>query len=814
LVRQEAGQTLARTYRALEWEALKELLSHCAETAWGRERCLALPLLVDEREVVFALCATDEGQSLLTAKSAFTFERLPDIREILLRLSAQAVLSAPELKSIKDTLTISRLTKSSLSLLAAHDFPQLSQVAPKLKVLEKLFSILAEAIDDDNEVKDTASAQLAKLRNEARGLDRKIRDQLNRIIHSLTLSKALQEPIFTQRGGRYVLPVDASQRGTISGIVHDSSASGLTVYVEPMAVVELANKVRLIEAEIEREVSRILAELSSCARLEIESISCSFAALIDLDVIMAKARLSVKYGGICPHISVNKQLHLKNAKHPLLILQGMKDVVGNDIILGGSARTMIVTGPNTGGKTVLLKTAGLLSLMLRGGLLLPVDNGSQVVIFTHVYADIGDEQSLSQSLSTFSSHMTNIVEIVEAANADSLVLLDEIGAGTDPREGAVLARAILERLNASLAATITTTHYGELKTLAYTQEGFINASLAFDEHNLIPTYKLQIGIPGSSQATKIAARLGLSEDIVNRAETLLQAAGQDSQLVIEQLEVKLKELLAREHDVQEAAAKANAMEAKAYAELTELYEKEEELKQAFQLRMEQEVKKAQELVRNTIANLQKDPSLAKAETARQELARIQKDLNWGESKVKDSIPKQLQVGQMVKVVSLNRTAKVDALPEGDLTNPECRIAVLVGQLRLKVALSDLRLVGEVQAKPKTKAGERGGQRQGKVRAGSNQAAFSEPALGSFVATSANTLNILGQRVDQALPNVERFLDQAVVAGYDFVMIIHGHGTGALKSAVRSYLASSGYVQGFRAGEPYEGADGVTVVELI
>lgn len=783
------------------------MLAGQAHTSKSRELCLNLMPASGLSACQILLEETKEAASLIEVRSGFNFEHLPDLEETIQRLKAGASLSGKELAFVKHTLTTTRLTRSSLALLDKASFPQLTKFANELFPLEKLANEIEAAIEDDGEVKDSASPTLNQLRGHVHQLDNQIRDELTKIIHKNAQSKVLQEPIFTKRNDRYVLPVVASMRGSIDGIVHDSSASGLTVYVEPIGVVELENKLRLKQAEIEREIARILSLLSSLCQTHQGEIEISFNTLIQLDFIMSRARLGLKYNGYCPPLAKDGPLKLIAARHPLMVLrekaQGAQTTIPNDIKLSADKRSFIITGPNTGGKTVYLKTAGLLSLMIKSGLSLPVQSGSEALYFSEIYADIGDEQSIEQNLSTFSSHMTNIVEIIDAAKQGDLVLLDEVGAGTDPKEGAALARAILEQLNSAMVYTVASTHYGELKTLAYAIKGFINASLKFDEANLAPTYHLQIGIPGSSKATTMARRLGLSASVVEAAEKFLSAGEADLQKTIEQLESKLKEVSQLEEQAEKAYRIAALKESEALAKLTAIEKEKEKLKSTYARRLEEDLHLAQETIRSTIKDLQSKPSSQKAQQAQKEMAEIRQALHWADNETGKSLPGDIKVGQRVKVTSLNQTGIVLEIPSP--IEATSQATVKVGNFPVKVALTDLIIVDHGQANKS--------QKSQKMKYQSQPITASSAQVNVFVQTAANTLDLRGHRVLEAVDELEKFLDHSTVAHVSPVMIIHGHGTGAVKAAVRDYLRTSSYVDSSRPGEPYEGGDGVTVVEL-
>lgn len=766
-----------------------------------------------ERAIVNVLLnESDEALALVNQRSGVSFERLPDLLEALHRLDSQAVLSESELHFCRLTMSLSRQTKRSFSLLDNEAFPALREYLPSLGTFDQLLSELNDMLDDAGKVKDDATPQLRGLKSEVRRLDSKIKDELNRVIHSQTQSKALQEPIYTQRNGRYVVPVTASQRHVIPGIVHDSSQSGLTVYVEPMPVVELANRLRIKEAEIEHEIARILAVLSQQVFTSREELSQSFNALGELDAIFARARFATKYDGVKPELRDDNRFEFIAARHPLLILQlGKQKVVPNTVELGGKDRTLIITGPNTGGKTVLLKTIGLLSLMVRAGMLLPVARGSKAALFTEIFADIGDEQSLEQSLSTFSSHMTSIVEVVKGATNGSLALLDEVGVGTDPREGAAIARAVLEHLNDSGAVTVSTTHFGQLKTLAYNLPGMVNGSLEFDETSLSPTYRLRTGIPGSSKGIAIARRLGLDERLVDLSISYLDVADATIDETVARLEEKISGLETKEFQAQEKLLEAERLSQELQTEIDRERSQSEETRKKLANDLKEEFEVAFELIKDTIRNLQKEPSIAGAQKAREKMEQLKKELNWLDAPARKDLektPAALKVGDRVMVSSLNQRGVVEEIPENMKENPRGIVVVRAGAVKLKVPASDIKRI----------SGGGGGE-QGNKKGGGGSKVKPQPSrvyrneTNVFVRTDSNTLDLRGQRVDAALVSLEQFLDACLLASTSPVMIIHGHGTGAVKDAVRNYLSSSSYVARFRSGENYEGADGVTVAEL-
>ncbi|MBX9671288.1 MAG: endonuclease MutS2 [Candidatus Obscuribacterales bacterium] len=800
-----------RSLRSLEWDRLLLYLSLEARSAWGKERCLALEGSSDLNVCARLIDETDEALIMITNRSQLIDAEIPDLRETVQAIGAQARLSPADLLDVKDMLVLTKTVKGSLSLLEENSFPRLSKYAQLLHPVEELRKEIERCIDDQGQFKDEASSELRNLRSSVRRLHGDIRNELGRLMHSSTVSKALQEPIYTQRGGRYVLPVDVTKRGTVDGIVHDSSQSGLTVYVEPMSIVEPTNKIRIKEGEIEREIERLIAELSKLAHTHHYAIGASFETLTDLDVIAARARLAFNYKGVKPELSEDDSLVLINASHPLLLLQKVKVVVSNDVRLGGKERTLVITGPNTGGKTVLLKQLGLVALMVRAGLLIPAKLGSKFPIFDRVWADIGDEQSLTQSLSTFSSHMQNIVEVVDNAKERVLILLDEVGVGTDPKEGAALARAVLEHLNKSGAITVTTTHYGELKMLAYSEPGFVNGSLEFDETTLSPTYRLRLGVAGSSKGTAIARRLGLNVDVVQRATDLIQGREEELSQAMSELERRTqvvsdneRSLRAKEQSLERERAEFERESAEAMSEI-------ETKRHEYAGVLESEYHKAMSEIKILTKQLQATPSLKNAQQAREKLANIRRDLGWLEKKSpkRDSAaaPAPITEGQQVNVMSLNQIGVVEkiVLSEGS----GAQATVRVGRMRVKVSLAELEPANMNRQARKQAAAKK--QRPPDTR--SVRPASTERALDAFIRTSTNTLDLRGERVDAALQNLDRFMDQLRVEGVTPAMIIHGHGTGAVRGAVRDYLRNCRFITNFRPGEIYEGGDGVTIVSL-
>lgn len=844
-----------RTLRSLEWERLTTYLAEQAETPEGKQRARDLvPPAFDPyagsaqalKDAQKLLDQTEEAAALISSRTAFTLAKLADVRESLSFLRAGAVVSAMELARIKILLVVAKQVRGSLSLLTRDQFPHLLAFVEKLVQMPRQIEAIDFAIDDFGNVKDSASPALKSLRKERLKLDSSIKDELNRIIQSQAGSKALQEPIYTMRDGRYVVPVMSNMRYMLDGIVHDASQSGLTVYVEPLAVVELSNQTRIKDAAIEEEIERIVSALCSSLTPFADAMSGAYKACIELDSIMARARLSLSYSGVKPEISSSGAIELRGARHPLLILQAQRvdaqadlsKIVENTVVMREDERTLIITGPNTGGKTVLLKLIGLYAFMLRCGLLLPVRSGSSTPLFNTICADIGDEQSLEQSLSTFSAHMKNVVEIVNSARPGMLVLLDEIGAGTDPKEGAALARAVLEHLTDCGVATVATTHLGELKMLAYSDSRFVNGSFEFDDSTFSPTYRLRLGIPGSSRANIIAQRLGLDDKVVARARDLTEKVEHDLERIIDNLNQKLAQVDEQQRALDRRSDHLGVIEQKLDAREEKIALEQERVRVKLAAEMEEELKAAREILKEMIASLQREPSIKAAQKTGAELEALKATISFLQERQKVA-PKAesgpaIAEGMTVRLKSLNNSGIVQEIIYRDKEQSQIdKVLVQVGPLKVKVAPEDLEIRGSAKVKDyarrSNKAGQAGvshGRRSGKddydpvaARAGKfGEAAkstaapqYNDPAV--FVRTSSNTIDLRGKRADEAAIQVEEFVDYCANHSISPLMIIHGHGTGALKTIVRQFLSSARYANRQRSGETYEGGDGVTIVEL-
>ena len=647
---------------------------------------------------------------------------------------------------------------------------------------------------------DNASPKLKDIRRSIHQQNQAIKNKLSRIITSSSNKTYLQDAIVTMRDGRYVIPVKQEYRSFFPGMVHDQSKGGATLFIEPQGVVELNNKLRELEVEEQLEIARILAELSSRVAEHYSEIRSNLELLIKLDFIMAKGKLSCKMHASEPKIDVDGELRLISARHPLI---EYKKAVPVDIRIGGDYRTLIITGPNTGGKTVSLKTAGLLVMMAQSGLHIPASHASTLPIFGEVFADIGDEQSIEQSLSTFSSHMKNIVSIIDKASYDSLVLVDELGAGTDPTEGAALAIAILERFYDSGALTMATTHYNELKKYALATSGVENAAMEFDIETLTPTYRLLIGVPGKSNAFEISKKLGLSESIIERASEHIKHGDMEFENVISSIEDDKRKAAADRLD-------AESMRAEIEERLKKLEEKEKAVSEKRADIIAEAKREARELLRETksaVKDVQKDlrrlqKSGAHTNLNTGALEKSRRKINEAEDLVSEKVVKQvnsepvladtLKIGDRVKLLTIGQNGTILSLP-GEKGN----LMINIGALKVKARLQDLMLINEGKdRKPQAKSSSKYGS-----------------LLRSKSSSVSASINVMGKNLEDALADVEKYLDDVYMAGLDMVSILHGRGGGILKDGIRQMLKRKKYVDSYGAASYNDGGEGVTVVRM-
>jgi len=783
-----------RSLRVLEFSAISDrLAARCASTL-GREAALALrpsPVLA---EVARAQQETSEARGLAETGSGLPVQGIREIRDAVHRAAIGGGLDIRELLDIRDTVAVARSVKGFV-LARRAEVPMLAEVAESVVVFPDLEEAIGRAIGPDGEILDGASPELGKIRRERRTAESRLRDRLEGVLRTPAIVRMLRESLITIRGDRYTVPVRAEFRNQFPGVAHDQSSSGVTVFMEPLVVVPLGNAVRELAIKEREEVARILAALSGAVGGAAEDLAVTLEGLAALDLAAAKACLSLEMAGSAPRLNAEGRLDLHTARHPLLAGQ----VVPVDVQLGGRFRTLIITGPNTGGKTVTLKTVGLLTLMAQAGLHIPTSPDSEVAVFPHVYADIGDEQSIEQNLSTFSSHLTAIVEILRDLDRDppgtarALILLDEVGAGTDPTEGVALARALIEALHAVGVCTAVTTHYNELKAMPYTHPGMENASVEFDEITLRPTYRLLIGTPGHSNALAIAERLGLDPGIVARARSTLSQQDADLTQVLRSVEAE-REALARERD---AAARARRelelRQAQVEEDARRLDAQRRVLFEQAQAEVRSAVRRGREELQGLLASIKASPSPQAAAQARAHLQELSRTADrygaHAQSPAAGAPPEDLRVGETVLVVSLGQPAVVEVAPDH-----RGEVEVRAGSLKVRVPIADLRRLSAPEAPDPVRT------------------PLASPGLEKALQVPSS-VDLRGMAADDAILELDKYLDDAGLAGLERVTVIHGKGTGALRHAVREHLSHHPEVAAFRLGGDGEGGTGATIVEL-
>ena len=786
-----------KSLNILELPTVLEMLAAEAVTDGGREACFKLRPSADRLEVKNRLAETSAAKEMMVVRGSPSLSGIKDIRPSLSRADLGGSLNTIELLNIARVLQCARLVKGYTSddKLGKSCIDHLFAALHANRFLEEK---ITGSIVGEDEIADSASSELANIRRKIRAASARVRDCLQKIISSPSYAKVLQEPIITMRSDRFVVPVKAECKGAIPGLVHDISASGATLFIEPMAAVKANNELRELAAKEKTEIERILAELSADCAAHAEDIASDYSYLITLDGIFARAKLSYKLNGIEPELR-EKGVVLRRARHPLL----PKDkAVPISLELGEDFDTLIITGPNTGGKTVTLKTIGLLNVMAQCGLHIPADDGSGVPVYRHVLADIGDEQSIEQNLSTFSAHMTNIVHILGECDADSLLLFDELGAGTDPTEGAAIAIAVIEHARKLGADVAATTHYAELKVYATNENGIQNASCEFDVETLSPTYRLLVGVPGKSNAFAISERLGLSKDIIDDAKARIGVQNASFEATIEKLE-QTRALLERDRaetakklcEAEESAKKAAFLR----AELSVRLEKADEKARRDAERI---ISDARRTAEDTFAELDEmrrkmndDEQAQEVNRARSELRR---KLNESQSKVKAKQPekpaedkksaREVRAGDTVEIKSMGVKAEViDVNPDGTLN-------LRAGIMNVKLKPDDVYLIEGHAAKQK---------KQSVTLAGSTAPR----------AAVSPEIDLRGMESIEAVNAAEQYIDSAVMGKLKTVTIIHGKGTGALRAAVQQMLKRNKAVKSYRLGRFGEGESGVTIVEL-
>lgn len=775
------------TIKKLEFDKIQARLGELTRFEGGLDHVIEMSPSSDYQLVKKRLDETEEAMEFLRYGEPTFLDNLSLITNQVKKAQINGILSSYELLEIYNLLKNSRIAKKNID---ANKYKQLGLISATIEEDRDLENQIAKVITEDGDIRDDASPALKSIRNQINTHKNRIREYLQNFIRSENNQKYLQDALITERDGRYVIPVKQEFRNEIKGIIHDESASGATVFIEPISVVEHNNRIRLLQLEEKREIEKILTLLTGKVAVIADSLLHNLRMLSLLDYIFARGRLAYKQNAFRPDINNQGIIEISRGKHPLI----GENAVPLNVEIGKSFDTLVITGPNTGGKTVALKTIGLLSIMAMCGLFIPAREGSKISVFKNIYVDIGDEQSIEQSLSTFSSHMKNIISIIEKADKNSLVLIDELGAGTDPVEGASLARVILEELRSKRAKVVVTTHQSELKNYAYQTERVENACVEFDPVSLKPTYELTIGTPGQSNAFEIAARLGLNQELVNKAKELVPETDREISNMIRELK--------------ESRHEYNAL-VRSLDEEKEHIEKErqslEEEKQEFALKKEQIIKKAQEEANTYLRQVKAEADLAikelkevikkqdevtkwhEIENSRRKLRKISlpavktEDLNSSNKKTSD-----IQLGDYVFIKTINQKGHVLDIKQDELL-------VQTGILKINVKKSDV------------VATESPEEKQIKVR--NNTFLHKAKHI-------TKEIDLRGKLAEEAIQEVDKYLEDANLVGLDSVRIIHGKGTGALRKAIRAYLKDHPYVGSFRDGLYDEGGLGVTVVELI
>ena len=780
---------LEKVLKTLEYDKIRAMVAERTQCCTGRELAEAMEPVFTNGEAAGQMALTAEAEKLLIRTGRSPADGFPDMRGCLKRIHAALYLSPGELLGVARCLKAIRLCKEALE--SAEDCPLLGNLAQWLQAHRSIEEEIGRCIAGEEEISDGASPALLRIRRSMRIANDRVRERLGNMIRSATFQKYLQEPLVTIRNGRFVLPVKQEYRQNVPGLIHDQSGSGATLFIEPTAVVELGNEYKKLLGEEEEEIQRILSELTALCAPYSQDILEGLGILGQVDLAFAKARLGREMEGVQPEMDQQGFLRIIKGRHPLI---PKEQVVPIDVWLGEEFTTLIITGPNTGGKTVTLKTVGLFALMAQSGLFIPAQTGSRLPVFQAVYGDIGDEQSIEQSLSTFSSHMTNIVEILKQADAGSLVLLDELGAGTDPVEGAALAMSILEELHSRGCRTVATTHYSEIKAFALTRAGMENASMEFDVDRLCPTYRLFIGIPGKSNAFEISKRLGMEERLIEKAREYLKNEDVKFEDVISGAEAQRRQA---EEERRLAAAERDAT-AKLREEMEKQRARLEGERETLRAKAREDsrrlVNETREEMEKLVAAIRAIPGLDQRaadrviQRSRDALRKREADLAEPlEKKPQDpgAAPKQVRPGETVRILSLDQKATVlsPADAKGD-------VQVQAGIMKLTVKLKDLRLIQDTAPTKGVGKVQLDTQRQGGLE-----------------------LDVRGKLVDEAILEVDRYIDNCLMSGLDQVSIIHGKGTGALRAGIQDYLKRDKRVKSYRMGAYGEGDAGVTVVTL-
>lgn len=790
-----------KCYKTLEYTKIIDRLTDFASSPLGKEKCQNLEPSRDLKEIRHWQKETSDALARLWKKGAVSFSGTRDIRSSLKRLEIGSTLSAKELLDISSVLNVALRIKPLAKVSDKEDSEEyedsLAEMFTSLEPLSPLNNELKRCIVSEEEMADDASANLSAIRRSIRATNDKIHNVINSMVNSSTVRTYLQDNVVTMRNGRYCLPVKAEYKSSMPGMIHDQSSTGSTIFIEPMSVVQMNNELSELSIKEQREIEKILADLSNLCAEHVEELLCDFNVLSQLDFIFARAALSKALKCTEPEFNTDGIIDLKCARHPLL---DQTKVVPIDIRLGQNYNLLVVTGPNTGGKTVSLKTVGLLTLMGQSGLHIPADDHSKLSVFNEVFADIGDEQSIEQSLSTFSSHMTNIIKILEEADDKSLVLFDELCAGTDPVEGAALAISILTFLHNLNAKTMTTTHYSELKVFALSTEGVENACCEFNVETLSPTYRLLIGIPGKSNAFAISLKLGLPGYIVDDAKNRLDDESKSFEDILTDLEESKLTIEREKEEIQSYKAEIATLKERLEKKNENLDDRRERILREANEEAMAILQDAKSFADETIRNMNKLKSGGSASDMENQRHKLSDKMSDTEKKLilkNKKTPKKaytaadFKLGTAVKVLSLNLNGTVSSAP-----NAKGDLFVQMGILRSQVNISDLEIVDEpVITGPNLQ------------KTGSGKIKMSK---GMNISTE---INLIGMTTAEAIPALDKYLDDAYLAHLTSVRVVHGRGTGALKNAVHSHLKRQKYVKSYRLGAFGEGDTGVTIVEF-
>jgi len=787
-----------KSLKSLEYTKIIEQLSAHGISPMGKDLARSLKPTTDFEEVQLRQKETEEAVQVLLKNSGIPLEGLGEVERLIKKTVIGSYLDPGELLAVLEFLRVSKRMKVFIKREkedADLTAPILSALIREIETIPEIEQRINRSILNENEVADDASAELRQIRRQLSQANDKVRSTLQNFITSSRNQTYLQDQIITLRQNRYVVPVKQEYRNQVKGMIHDQSTSGATLFIEPMAVVDLNNKLKQLKLAEEQEIERILREISNEIAMKGNEILKNRDLLGKVDFIFAKGKLALAMEATSPKVNDRGYVNLKKARHPLL---DPREVVPTNIWIGNEFNILVITGPNTGGKTVSLKTLGLLSLMGQSGLQVPADSGTEITIFDHIFADIGDEQSIEQSLSTFSSHMTNIVEIFNNLTENSLVLFDELGAGTDPTEGAALAMAILENLKTIGTKVVATTHYSELKQYALVHPEVENASVEFDVKTLRPTYRLSIGIPGKSNAFEISRKLGLSPEIIDLAKSLITQENLQFEDVLQNIEGNKSKIESEKIEIEGLKREMEELKQK----YEEKLEKVENQKQKMISRAKKEaqglVKKAKaetEVIINHLRSLEREPDRKKVN---QEIEKARVKLGNKTLEYKDSAeainepknhepPENLKPGERVKIISLNQ--------EGHVLSPEDdkgEVQVQAGIMKVNISTSNLKRLSSREDKQSVKTSKMIKSKSQNIR---------------------TEIDVRGKNLEEAIFEVDKYLDDSYIAGLTQVMIIHGVGTGVLKSGLNQMLKSHRHVQSFRGGKYGEGGSGVTIVEL-